>query len=56
MFSEDTDKDMAVHLQMDGGKSQSYWLKYNSKNSFIRVVSDGRGTVQEGSSVQVTGS
>lgn len=36
------------------GKSQSYWLKYNSRNSFVKVGSDVRNTVLEVSSVQVT--
>lgn len=31
------------------GKPQSYWLKYNFRNSFIRAGSDGRNTVQAGS-------
>ena len=30
------------------GKPQSYWLKQDSRNSFIRAGSDGRNTVQAG--------
>lgn len=30
------------------GKSQPYWLKYDSRNSFIRVGSDSRNTVHTG--------
>lgn len=38
------------------GKSQFYWLKYNSKNSSISAGSDSRKTVQAGSSVWEAGS
>ena len=34
------------------GKSQSYWLKQDSRNSFIRAGSDGRNTGQAGSLAQ----
>ena len=36
------------------GKPLFYWLKYNSKNSFIRAGSDGWNIVQAGSSVQAS--
>ena len=35
-------------------KSQSYGLKQDSKNSLIRIGSDGRNTVQVGSSMQAS--
>lgn len=34
------------------GKSQSYWLKYNSRNSFIRVGAGRQFSVEAGSLVQ----
>lgn len=34
------------------GKPQSYWLQYNSKNSFIRAGTDVRNMEQADSSMQ----
>lgn len=36
------------------GKPQPYWLKQDSRSSFIRPGSDGRNTVQAGSSAQAS--
>lgn len=52
MVGEDADGDIAPIGQ---GKPQSYWLKSNSRNSFVRVGSSGRNTVRAGSSGQEAG-
>ena len=44
MVGEDADVDEAVHLQLDEESLKSYWLKYSSRNSFIRVGSAGSNT------------
>ena len=39
-------RDTAAQLQLNREKPQSYCLKHNSRNSFIRAGSDDRNTVQ----------
>ena len=54
LVGEDADGAIAVQLQLDGGKPWFYWLKHYSRNTFLRVSSDGRNTVQAGGSVQAS--
>lgn len=49
---EDANEDIASLIGWE--KSHSFWLKYNSRSSFISAGWDHRNTVQPGSSVQAS--
>lgn len=46
LISKDANEDVIVQPQLDR-KSQFYWSKYDSRNSFIRVCLDSRSTMQK---------
>lgn len=56
LVNEDVDEGYSCAALIRQETPQSYWLKYNYRNSFVRVGSRGRDIVQAGSLVWEAGS